>query len=414
MVEVISREKDFRDKHIPRQLRKLGLSIGAKNLYNAINKDALRAWRSLSYSGAGVISTTVFYLLKKQYNAGISLNLNAIPTDSFSNFKYYSRIILARATAIRTHVIGQHLQDHGYEKEFDEEHYNDETDHEYDCRYNMCREAEENEFFELELSGLALASAVEYNKKKAKSVGWYNCFDEIVASVLKLNHSPNEETFAQEVADWQSKNNLNDDGKIGPSTWNKMKRVLGLSSGSSSSNSPYPVVNAFMPKEGTGFYCRMNKSRRWALPETIKALTQIGNRWSSKHPFGPRIIISDISKQGGGPLCFNNGRCHTSHQVGLDVDIRPIRKDMNDSSRKLCYKDSSYSSELTRELIDIIRNNGVLKVKNIAFLDPSIPNLSRWKRHGCHLHVRFCMPPKYKHLINFQKTYSSVPPSYRC
>ncbi len=86
-----------------------------------------------------------------------------------------------------------------------------------------------NDFFELELSGLAITSAVAYNRKKAKSIGWYNHFDDIVALVLKLNFSPNEEIFAQKVADWQSKNGLDDDGKIGPSTWNKMKLVLRIS-----------------------------------------------------------------------------------------------------------------------------------------------------------------------------------------
>jgi murein endopeptidase len=166
---------------------------------------------------------------------------------------------------------------------------------------------------------------------------------------------------------------------------------------------PYAVVNSQMPKEGLGFYCRMVPSRRWGLPDTIHTLIHIATHWYGAHPTGPRIIISDISKEGGGLLCFSNGKCHKSHQIGLDVDIRPMRKDGKDSyPAALSYNDPNYSLELTTELVDVIRNNGFLAVNTIAFLDKRIPNLSRWAGHDKHLHVRFCMPSHYKSLINLK------------
>lgn len=180
---------------------------------------------------------------------------------------------------------------------------------------------------------------------------------------------------------------------------------------------PYPVVNTLMPKQGPGFYCRMSESRRWGLPETIEALQEIGSVWYMTHSIGPRIIISDISKRGGGKLCFSNGNCHTSHQIGLDVDIRTMRNDGKDTlPSAVSYNSKNYSLKLTRQLIELIRNNGILKIKTIGFLDPRIPNLSRWSGHSKHLHVRFCMPKKYQSVIDLRKTYTNKQktPNYRC
>jgi len=47
--------------------------------------------------------------MKKQRNAGAPADLNAIKTDSFSGLKYYSKIILARATTIRAYVFSRYL-----------------------------------------------------------------------------------------------------------------------------------------------------------------------------------------------------------------------------------------------------------------------------------------------------------------
>ncbi|CAA9891953.1 hypothetical protein METHB2_530028 [Candidatus Methylobacter favarea] len=156
---------------------------------------------------------------------------------------------------------------------------------------------------------------------------------------------------------------------------------------------PNPEVNTLMPKDRPGFFCRKPDSRRWGLPETIIALTLIAQRWFFAHPKGPRIVISDISKRGGGDI-----DPHKSHKKGLDIDIGLMRND-NKESGTAC-SESHYSRTLTKELIDLIINNGILPVKTIGFCDRGIsdPKLSRWSGHHNHLHVRFCLPTYYKAL----------------
>lgn len=119
-----------------------------------------------------------------------------------------------------------------------------ETKGRYDCRggqsefyegegkWDDCYSDEfESEWFEEELTASALTRAVNYNRNRAKSIGWYDHYDAIVGNMLKLNYSPNEEAFAQALAEWQGKNGLDDDGKLGPDTWKKMRVVLGVSGG---------------------------------------------------------------------------------------------------------------------------------------------------------------------------------------
>jgi Penicillin-insensitive murein endopeptidase len=154
---------------------------------------------------------------------------------------------------------------------------------------------------------------------------------------------------------------------------------------------PHPEIKCLMPKRGVGFFCRKEASKRYGLRETIRALKAVAARWSANYTNGPRIVISDISKRGGGWLSP-----HKSHQVGLDVDIGVIRKN-NQSTEKVTYKTGNYSQERTRELIERIFKNGVLPVQMIFFNDPAIkhPQVKYSSGHDGHLHVRFCMPPYY-------------------
>lgn len=237
-----------------------------------------------------------------------------------------------------------------------------------------------------ELSGNALQNAVQYNTSKAASVGWLNYFNDIVSKIFRLNYSPDAAAFAGLVAQWQAAQGLTADGMLGPGTWAKMKGLLGLAP--TSSNYKYPEVNVLMPKQGPGYYCRQSDSRRYGLPETIEALKRIGLLWSNEFPNGPRVQFSDISPLGGGHF-----PPHASHQVGLDVDIRPVRKDTREEPTRV--GDTSYSFDRTKRLIEIIRANGILRVQTIAFLDYNIPGLARWSGHADHLHVRFCFPPNY-------------------
>ena len=75
--------------------------------------------------------------------------------------------------------------------------------------------------------------AVLYNRDKAVSLGWGTYTYDIIDKVLKLNYSPDESLFAEKIADWQRANGLIPDGKLGKGTWAVMKKIIGISSPSS-------------------------------------------------------------------------------------------------------------------------------------------------------------------------------------
>ena len=112
----------------------------------------------------------------------------------------------------------------------------------------------------------------------------------------------------------------------------------------------YANVNTQLPISGTGFYSYYanqpdGRAHQYGLPETVQALQALGAAWQRAHPQGPRIGIGHLSLRGGGPTPE-----HSSHQNGLDVDIRPVRNDGREES--VYYQWSQYSRSLTQELVD--------------------------------------------------------------
>lgn len=128
------------------------------------------------------------------------------------------------------------------------------------------------------------------------------------------------------------------------------------------------------------------RKRNYGVPETIRALERIRDRWTERHGEAEaKLVVTDISQRGGGRV-----PPHKSHRIGLDVDLH-----LRIGGKRLDHDATDYRERqrpLVLELVDLIRRNGVLPVKAIGFLDDTIPGVSPWKGHGGHLHVRFCMP----------------------
>ena len=145
----------------------------------------------------------------------------------------------------------------------------------------------------------------------------------------------------------------------------------------------FPSVNTQLPLLGTGYYCYATfRDKQFGLPETIKAIQEIGEMWFNNHRAGPLIGVGNISKKGGGPV-----PPHTSHQTGLDVDFRLLRTD--GAKIGIPFRSPSYSRSRTQELVNIILSNPVLKVKLILFNDNKLKGVQPWPGHDDHLHVRF-------------------------
>jgi hypothetical protein len=175
-----------------------------------------------------------------------------------------------------------------------------------------------------------------------------------------------------------------------PSTANPTKPMAG--------GKPYPEVNTPLPGSGPGFLRRdKTAGRSYGLPEMIQALTEIAAAWHAADPTRPRIVISDISRLGGGKFSP-----HSSHQVGLDVDLRLeggksvwYEKKWNSDGSFEWKLNPTYSRSLTQALANLILDHPTsLKVKFILFDDPKISRVVKDKTspHLNHFHVRFCAP----------------------
>jgi peptidoglycan hydrolase-like protein with peptidoglycan-binding domain len=101
-----------------------------------------------------------------------------------------------------------------------------------------------------------------------------------------------------------------------------------------------------------------------------------------------RVPIGDVSREHGGDIAL-----HQTHEVGLDVDIRPIRDNENQCTWGTNWRFASYDRAATRTLIKAIRAAAPGHVKLIYFNDPVLirEGLTRWfAGHDDHLHVRYC------------------------
>ncbi|WP_445250006.1 penicillin-insensitive murein endopeptidase [Microcoleus sp. OTE_8_concoct_300] len=146
---------------------------------------------------------------------------------------------------------------------------------------------------------------------------------------------------------------------------------------------PFPAVNTQLPISGTGYYSYSQfREKQFGLPETIKAIEEIGKMWFQNHRTGPVIGIGNISKNGGGPV-----PPHQSHQTGLDVDFRLLRTD--GARIGITFRDPNYSLARTQDLINTILNNSVQSVKLILCNDNNLKGVKPWPGHDDHLHVRF-------------------------
>ncbi len=103
-----------------------------------------------------------------------------------------------------------------------------------------------------------------------------------------------------------------------------------------------------------------------------------------------RVAVGDIGFQHGGPIPG-----HEFHQVGMEIDIRPMRRAKDQCARGVSYRSGAYDRAATRALAQAIRASAPGHVKLIYFNDPILikEGLTRFHAgHDDHLHVRYCEP----------------------
>ena len=111
-----------------------------------------------------------------------------------------------------------------------------------------------------------------------------------------------------------------------------------------------------------------------------------------------RVALGDIGLEHGGDIAG-----HDTHEQGLDVDVRLVRKDRAQCRAGTNYRSSAYDRSATRALIQAIRGFAPGHVKVIYFNDPVLIKEGLTRRlagHDDHLHVRFCeawhSDPRYR------------------
>jgi peptidoglycan hydrolase-like protein with peptidoglycan-binding domain len=110
------------------------------------------------------------------------------------------------------------------------------------------------------------------------------------------------------------------------------------------------------------------------------------------------VALGDIGLEHGGDIAG-----HDTHERGLDVDVRLIRKDRAQCRVGSNYRLSTYDRAGTRALIRAIRALAPGHVKLIYFNDPVLIKEGLTRRsagHDDHLHVRYCeawhADPRYR------------------
>ena len=102
-----------------------------------------------------------------------------------------------------------------------------------------------------------------------------------------------------------------------------------------------------------------------------------------------KVPLGDAGFEHGGDIPG-----HASHDVGMDVDIWPIRTDSAQcTAGRITWQSSTYDRAQTRALVNAIRAAAPGHVKLVFFNDPVLIEEGRtvhWDGHDNHLHVRYC------------------------
>lgn len=111
-------------------------------------------------------------------------------------------------------------------------------------------------------------------------------------------------------------------------------------------------------------------------PIMMTAIIRVAFEWQATDR--RRIGIGNISRADG-----RDDDDHASHLDGLQVDVRPLRKDGLETA--VVWTDSYYDREGTAKLIGLFRT--FAPVKFILFNDTSIPFVRPAGGHNNHFHV---------------------------
>jgi murein endopeptidase len=126
--------------------------------------------------------------------------------------------------------------------------------------------------------------------------------------------------------------------------------------------------------------------RLYGTEHTIRTIVSVAAPYRAAHTDAPRLVVGDISREGGGPLDE-----HVSHQNGLDVDIYFPRLD---NTLRAPVAPEQIDRRLSQDLVDrfVAAGARMIFVGYGSGLRGRSGVVIPYAGHGYHMHVRFPPP----------------------
>ena len=133
--------------------------------------------------------------------------------------------------------------------------------------------------------------------------------------------------------------------------------------------------------EEAGYYVYgtpINGAAQFAHPNMMSLIFAVEREWA----------LIETRKFGVGNISVAGGRAfgHKSHRKGLEVDVRPLRKDGRHIP--VTFLSPDYDRHATQRLIQLFRDC-VAAPLVIFFNDGKIPGTQPLEKHNDHFHVQF-------------------------
>lgn len=150
---------------------------------------------------------------------------------------------------------------------------------------------------------------------------------------------------------------------------------------------------------------RRSVKRIWGKRHMIEFLVKLANAWSEtmyeqmeEHDNFAPIILGDISPEGGTNR-WDKVKDHSSHKMGVDVDLYVFRTD-GKLQKTHCREPKTYDLVRTTELARLVFKVALVgSVDKFYYQDQKVINalngvglITPWQNHLDHFHIRLKLP----------------------